>query len=161
MLRLALLGPPTTEFDGHPAAFDTRKSIALLAVLAVARRPQSRDSVSAMLWPESDDNRARSSLRRTLSVTSAAVGDALRTSRATIELDPAQVWCDLWEFEGLAERNDVESLSGAAALYRDHFLSGFRARAGAEFDHWQELVAEEQRQRLSRVLEAVTSRQVV
>jgi DNA-binding SARP family transcriptional activator len=135
--------------------FDTRKSVALLALLAVARRAQSRDTVSAMLWPESDDAHARSSLRRTLSVTAAAVGGALLTSRASIELDGASAWCDLWEFERLAAAGDRPSLASAAGLYRDDFLSGFRARAGAEFDHWQELVAEELRLRLGRALETL------
>jgi DNA-binding SARP family transcriptional activator/tetratricopeptide (TPR) repeat protein len=155
VLRLELLGTPTVALDGVPAVFDTRKSVALLALLAVARRPQSRDTLAAMLWPESDDARSRSSLRRTLSVTAAAVGNALRTSRTTIELDPALVTCDVWEFERLARQGDSQSMSSAAALYRDDFLSGFRARAGAEFDHWQQLVAEDQRQRLSGLLEAL------
>lgn len=155
MLRLGLLGSPTVERDGVPAVFDTRKAVGLLALLAVARRPQSREALSAMLWPDSDDSHARSSLRRTLSVTSAAVGDALRISRASVELDAARVWCDVWEFERLAGCEDPGSLSAAASLYRDDFLAGFRPRAGAEFDHWQELVGEELRQRLSRVLEAL------
>lgn len=152
MLRLALLGPPIVERDGNLATFDTRKSTALLALLAGAAGPLTRDGLAAMLWPESDDARARASLRRTLSVTAAAVGPPLAVSRTTVGLDRSQVWCDLWEFEHLATRDDPSSLTAAASLYRGDVLSGFRARAGAEFDHWQERMAEEHRQRLGGVL---------
>jgi len=152
VLRLAVLGHPVVESGGASVSFDTRKSVALLALLVVARSPRSRAGLTAMLWPDSDESRARSSLRRTLSVTAAGVGDALDISRTTVALDPSRAWCDLWEFERLAEKGDADSLAAAAALYRDDFLAGFDARAGVEFDHWQELVAEEQRQRLSPLL---------
>ncbi len=161
MLRLGLLGPPTVERDGTSLAFDTRKSVALLALLAIQRRAQGRETLAAALWPESDEVRARSSLRRTLSVTASAVGPSMRTTRATVELDAAHVWCDVWEFERLSAAGDPSSLSAAAALYRDAFLAGFHARAGAEFEHWQEVVAEGQRQRLGRVLEQLVDVEVV
>jgi len=153
MLRLGLLGPPTVELDEAPAVFDTRKAVALLALLAVERREQSRDQLAVALWPDSDDARSRASLRRTLSVTSASVGAALRISRSTVVLDQHECWCDLWEYARLAAASDAASLSAAAELYRGDFLAGFHARAGAEFDHWQEVVAEEQRQRLGAVLD--------
>lgn len=152
MLRLAFLGPPVVERDGEPATFDTRKSIALLALVAGSSEPQTRDGLAAALWPESDDARARSSLRRTLSVTVAGVGPALEVSRTTVGLDRSMTWCDLWEFDRLAGRDDRESLTSAASLYRSDFLAGFRARAGAEFDLWHERMTEEHRQRLSAVL---------
>jgi DNA-binding SARP family transcriptional activator len=152
MLQLALLGPPIVERDGSPVSFDTRKAVALLALLATSKSAQSRERLAALFWPESDDSRARSSLRRTLSVALAAAGPALQVTRATVSLDAASVWCDLWEFERLAEHDDVVPLAEAAALYRDDFLAGFSARGGPELDDWQQLVGEEQRQRLSRVL---------
>ena len=133
-------------------SFDTRKSVALLALLAVSRAPRSRVGVAAMLWPDSDESRARSSLRRTLSVTAARVGGALEVSRATVRLHESGVWCDLWEVHRLCALDDAGALAEAVSLHRDDFLAGFSARAGAEFDHWQEVVAEEERQRLSVTL---------
>ena len=63
-LELFLLGPPRVELDGAPARFDTRKAMALLAVLAFAEGPVGRDTLAALLWP--DYARARAALRRTL-----------------------------------------------------------------------------------------------
>ncbi|HVC14229.1 MAG TPA: AAA family ATPase [Acidimicrobiales bacterium] len=152
MLRLGLLGPPVVEQDGVPATFDTRKSVALLALLAGTAGPRTREGLAVALWPESDDTHARASLRRTLSVTAGAVGPALDVTRTTVALDSSQVWCDLWEFERLGNTGDPLSLAEAASLYRGDFLAGFRARAGAEFDHWHERMADEQRRRLGAAL---------
>ncbi len=155
MLRLALLGPPVVELDGTAARFDTRKAVALLAVLATARAEQSRERLAALFWPDSDDERSRSSLRRTLSVTASATGSALVVTRSTVALDESQVSCDLWDFERLAAGGDAASLAAALSLYRDDFLAGFRPGGGPELDDWQQLVGEEQRQRLGRVLAAL------
>ena len=43
-LRLALLGPPVVLRDGTPVTFDTRKAIALLALLAVTGREHPSSS---------------------------------------------------------------------------------------------------------------------
>ena len=45
-LSLALLGPPTVSRDGRPVTFDTRKAIALLALLAVTGREHSREELA-------------------------------------------------------------------------------------------------------------------
>src|SRR5258708_35012980 len=79
-LSLALLGPPVVERDGDRVTFDTKKAIALLAVLSVTGRDQSRDRLAALLWPESDTTHARGPLRRTLSGTAAAMGGRLTIS---------------------------------------------------------------------------------
>ena len=69
-----LLGPPRVERDGTAVAFDTRKAMALLAVLALADRPRPRDVLAELLWPEHDAEHARGALRRTLSALRTAVG---------------------------------------------------------------------------------------
>ena len=80
-----LLGPPRVERDGAAVAFDTRKAVALLAVLALADRPRPRDVLAELLWPEHDAEHARGALRRTLSALRSAVGadfvDATRDQR--------------------------------------------------------------------------------
>ena len=68
-LRLALLGPPVVLRDGLAVTFDTRKAVALLALLAVTGREHSREQLADLLWPEADSAKGRASLRRTLSVT--------------------------------------------------------------------------------------------
>ena len=98
--------------DGEPLRVDTRKASAIVALLAVERRPYARDELAAMFWPESDDESARSALRRTLSVLRAALGDRwLRVDRSTVALAAHGdgVWLDLAALEAgrVARRSGV------------------------------------------------------
>jgi DNA-binding SARP family transcriptional activator len=152
-LRLALLGPPVVLREGLPVTFDTRKAVALLALLAVTGRGHSREQLADLLWPEADSAKARASLRRTLSVTAAAMGSGLIISRAAVTLDLAAVEVDVREFEALIGRADAESLERAVQLYRDDFLSGFVLRGCPDFEEWQASVSEGLRQALARGLQ--------
>jgi DNA-binding SARP family transcriptional activator len=87
-LSLALLGPPVVKRDGVPVTFDTRKAIALLALLAVTGREHSREQLADLLWPDADSAKGRASLRRTLSVTAAAMSPGLTITRAAVTLEP-------------------------------------------------------------------------
>jgi DNA-binding SARP family transcriptional activator/tetratricopeptide (TPR) repeat protein len=156
-LRLALLGPPAVLRDGIPVTFDTRKAIALLALLGVTGREYSREQLADLLWPEADSARGRASLRRTLSVTAAAMGAGLAISRAAVTLEPAAVGVDVREFETLIVRPDAESLERAVELYRDDFLSGFVLRSCPDFEEWQASVAEGLRQSLARGLQRLVA----
>jgi DNA-binding SARP family transcriptional activator/tetratricopeptide (TPR) repeat protein len=156
-LRLALLGPPAVLRDGSPVTFDTRKAIALLALLAVTGREHSREQLADLLWPEADSAKGRASLRRTLSVTAAAMGAGLTISRAAVTLELAAVQVDVREFEGLVARPDAESLERAAQLYRDDFLSGFVLRGCPDFEEWQDSVSEGLRQSLARGLQRLVT----
>jgi DNA-binding SARP family transcriptional activator/tetratricopeptide (TPR) repeat protein len=153
VLRLALLGPPRIERDGSPVHFDTRKAVALLALVSMAEQPLSRERLATMFWPDSDDERARGALRRTLSVTAAGVGDALLVTRATVAVQKHQVQVDAVEFRRLLARGDLVALDKACALYRDDFLAGFAVRDCPDFDDWQSSTAADLRQRLSAALE--------
>ncbi len=156
-LRVALLGPPVVQRDGVPVSFDTRKAIALLAVLGVTGREHSRERLAGLLWPDADAVRARGSLRRTLSVTAAELGDALVITRSTVTLVPSVARLDVTDFEGLAGRSDADSLRSAVRLYRDDFLTGFALRDCPEFDEWQLAEADRLRQQMARALERLTA----
>ena len=156
-LRLALLGPPVVLRDGLPVTFDTRKAVALLALLAVTGREHSREQLADLLWPEADSAKGRASLRRTLSVTAAAMGAGLTISRAAVNLELAAVQVDVREFETLIARADAESLERAVQLYRDDFLSGFVLRSCPDFEEWQSSVAEGLRQALARGLQRLVA----
>ncbi len=156
-LNLALLGPPAVTRDGGPVSFDTRKATAVLALLAVHDHELSRERLAALLWPEADAARARASLRRTLSVTAAAVGPGLRVTRAAVALDPDRVRVDVTDFEALAAGPDAGALERAARLYRDDFLAGFSLRDCPEFDDWQAATADRLRQRFAAVLERLVT----
>lgn len=151
-LRLALLGPPNVELDGRPVTFDTRKAVALLALLAVDGRARSRDELAALFWPDADEGRAKAALRRTLSVTGAGVGDALQAGRDTVALAAGATRIDVAEFRSLTEQDDLDALAQGAALYRGDFLSGFSVRGAPEFDDWQLFTAESLRLQLGATL---------
>jgi len=156
-LRLALLGPPVVLRDGTPVTFDTRKAIALLALLAVTGREHSREQLADLLWPEADSTKGRASLRRTLSVTAAATGAGLTISRAAVTMELAAVRVDVREFESLIARPDAGSLERAVGLYRDDFLSGFVLRGCPDFEEWQASVSEGLRQALARGLQRLVA----
>lgn len=65
MLELALLGSPEVRHDGVRWRPPTRKSVALLAIVA-ADGGVGRVSLCALLWPELDEAAARRNLRREL-----------------------------------------------------------------------------------------------
>ena len=150
-VELHLLGPPRVLVDGRRVAFDTRKAVALLAVLAVAGREVDRGALAALLWPELDRTRARAALRRTLSV-AAAVGPALVTSATGAALDLDAVRCDVREFRALAAGSDPAGWRRAAGLAEEGFLAGFSLRDSPAFEEWQLATAEAIRDELSRVL---------
>src|SRR6266545_5217870 len=76
-LTLALLGALEVTLDGqHVGGFAYDKVRALLAYLAVeADRPQRREALAALLWPEQPDPTARNNLRRALLTLRAAIDD--------------------------------------------------------------------------------------
>src|SRR5580704_4158114 len=156
-LRLALLGPPVVLRDGLPVTFDTRKAVALLALLAVTGREHSREQLADLLWPDADSAKGRASLRRTLSVTAAVMSAGLTISRAAVTLELTAVQVDVREFEALIVRADAESLERAVELYRDDFLSGFVLRGCPDFEEWQSSVAEGLRQELARGLQRLVT----
>lgn len=134
-LRVSLLGAPSIQAGRTRIATDTRKATALLAYLAVTEQPQRRSTVAALLWPDTDEQKARGALRRTLSVLRTALRDRwLVAEGETVELERQSVRVDVVDFR----RAIREGQFGAAtALYRGDFLQGFSLRDSREFDDWQ------------------------
>ena len=147
------------SWSGTPFAitFDTKKAVALLALLAVAGREQSRERIAAQLWPDSDPVHARGSLRRTLSVTAAAVGEGLLINRTSVALQPRRMRVDVTDFAALIGRPDAASLERGVRLYRDDFLAGFSLRDCPDFEDWQSATADRLRQDLAGALERLVA----
>ena len=123
--------------DRH-AVVDTRKALAIVALVAGEARPFARDELAAMFWPEADDEAARGALRRTLSaLRSAVAGPGLVIERARVALDPAAASVDLTDLERLATSDRRADLEAAALLARGPFLAGFALRDSPAFDDWQ------------------------
>jgi len=164
---IRLLGPVLVTVDGEPLAVDTRKAVALLAWLAVARRPASREALAALLWPDSDGPDSKGALRRTLSVLRAGLHDAgLAVDRSSVALRVHEVDVDVWRFRtelGTARSHDhpstatcadcLRALTNAAQLARGDFMEGFALRDSEPFDEWQLAETESHRRDLASVLE--------
>src|SRR2546423_11520899 len=144
---LKLLGGAIIEAGGVPLGGGGahRPRLALLALLAVSKRPVSRDKLMGYLWPERDTDGARALLRTALYELRKVVGDeAIRRTGDALSIDPALLRCDVLEFEAAIASNDF---GRAAALYAGAFLDGFFLKDAAEFEPW----VDEERARLERL----------
>ena len=65
-LHLYALGPPEVRLGENLVTFPTRKTLALLIYLAIESRPQPREHLATLLWPEARPERSHASLRNTL-----------------------------------------------------------------------------------------------
>ena len=154
-LSLYLLGPTRVKLDESYIEIKPRKALALLIYLAVTAEPHSRDSLATMLWPNSDQQRARHSLRSRLSELNLILrNNWIEASRESVSLRSG-FWLDVLEFQRkLAENStDLQSLIAAVDLYRDDFLTGFTLPDSPEFDEWQFFLSENLRQALASALE--------
>ena len=160
-LNIFLLGPPRIDLDEVPLEIKRRKAFALLIYLVLTGKPQSRDALAVLLWPDSSQSRARTALSRHLSELNKIVGEGwLRLERERVGLHPDRnVWLDVTEFQRTvtacpeAISDCLEPLSQAITLYRDDFLTGFTLPDCPEFDEWQFFQTEGLRQQLALSLE--------
>lgn len=137
MLRLHTFGSCFLERDGTrlDALSGQRKGLALLALLAAAgERGVGRDALLAHLWPESDEERARislkqlvHSLRRQLQVPELLLGST------SLRLNPNHATSDAADFRDALRRDDPDA---AVAIYAGPFLDAFYLKDAAEFERW-------------------------
>jgi DNA-binding SARP family transcriptional activator len=148
MIRFRVLGRFGLErIDGPtgPAA-EQRKPLALLTLLTMARsRGLTREKLVAFLWPESNEEASRNTLKQTLYSLrrDLAVDDLIVTGPAqALVINPAAASADVWTFEDAIDRGALEE---AVDAYTGPFLDGFFLRGCAEFEQW----AERERARLA------------
>jgi predicted ATPase/DNA-binding SARP family transcriptional activator len=166
-LILQFLGLPHVLLDDRPISTDRRKAIALLAYLAVndigrPRQKYSRESLSALLWPDYDQAKAFSNLRTILWELRQAIGESwLIADRESVQLNPdAEIDLDVARFQDLLFQSRQHSdpalriplLSDAVKLYRDHFLTGFSLKDAPNFNEWAFAESEELRRKLTDTL---------
>src|SRR5215217_7590127 len=166
-LILQLLGLPQVLRDDRPISTDRRKVIGLLAYLSVndiGRSPQrySRESLSALLWPDFDQARAFSSLRTTIWELRRALGESwLIAEREEIHVnESSEIDLDVARFQDLLSQSRQQNepalriplLSEAAKLYRDRFLTGFSLKDAPNFNEWTFAEAEDLHRKLAEAL---------
>ena len=140
MLRVHLFGKlEIWSAEGQVVQLSTRKVEQLLAYLWLHRdRPQPRERLAGLFWPESSEKRARLSLRHALHDLRKSLepeeqgGTYLLLARASVRFHPeAPCWVDVQEFERrVQEAADPENedrarlLQEAVSLHRGEFLEG-------------------------------------
>ena len=133
--RLRLFGPPslTDESGGTPSGLGPGKPLAVICYLAREGEVR-RETVTALLWGETSESKARNAFRQALHRLRSALGQEM------VPHDPdtvriaggADLWVDAEEFErALAEGRPED----AVELVDGDFLEGF-AVGEPGFDHW-------------------------
>lgn len=135
MLSLSLLGKvELTISDKPPHGAVTAKVIALLCYLVVTRQPHSRHLLAGLLWGDSPEEKAKTSLRVALSALRKVLPEHIEADRLTVRLrSDAPTWCDLIEWEQLIEAGQ---LAEAAALARGRFMADFHIEGADAFEEW-------------------------
>ena len=155
MIEFRTLGGLSLGTAGPPDNALTRpRALALLSVLAVAAPAAvGRERVLALLWPESDDDRARNALNQTLFVIRREIGvaDAV-LGRSDLRLNPAAVSADVVRFE---EAMAAGNLPAAVAAYAGPFLAGFHLSDCPEFERWVDQVRDRLTRRIVLALQSL------
>ncbi|MEO6062938.1 MAG: BTAD domain-containing putative transcriptional regulator [Thermoflexales bacterium] len=134
MLRIAALGPLELTLDDISLARLPAKAKALLVYLAIEARPHSRQRLAGLLWGESTEAQARTSLRNTLmQLREAGVGPHLVIGRQQVAFDVSQ-----------PHRLDVAELLNSAAqvgsrgagIYIGEFLADSPLRDAPQYEEW-------------------------
>jgi DNA-binding SARP family transcriptional activator/Tfp pilus assembly protein PilF len=134
-VRIHTLGNLRVDVDDYPQADLPAQPVrcALLLYLAV-EGTATRDTLTALLWPDRDDERARHSLSQTLYELRRQLGpEWIETTGELLRVRNVEV--DATEFSGLvAAGADADAL----ALYGGHFLQGVHTGSSVAFETWVE-----------------------
>jgi len=138
MLELRTLGEVSlTAGDGRElhSVLAQSKRVALLAYLASPSTPRfvSRDTLTGLLWPDVDEERARSSLRSSLYFLRRSLGPEVLLSPGEQEvgLDPERLTCDAAAFEAALDEGRSEA---ALDLYGGDYLRGLAPSGAHAFE---------------------------
>jgi DNA-binding SARP family transcriptional activator/tetratricopeptide (TPR) repeat protein len=156
--RLRVFGGALIEGSNGPltGAFAQRRRLALLSLLAASPAGSSRDRIVSLLWPESDDERARHSLAQLVHALRRDFGDHVISGGSTaIRLEADVLPSDIADFDRAiaAGRSDE-----AAALYTGPFLDGFHLGGCAEFERWVDGERDRTRTRATQAIETLARR---
>jgi DNA-binding SARP family transcriptional activator len=157
LLRLSLLGGVALRVGKQEIAIESRKATALIAYLALAPgMKESRDRLTTLLWSETEDAKARASLRQSLHVVRKAFGNAgfggLSADKLHVSLDRSALITDLDDAMASVDRGQPPDILIQRMRITDDFLAGYDD-IDPLFNHWLRLERECVRQRFLRGLE--------
>lgn len=125
--------------DGASRVISQSKVIAMLALLALAPSASftRRDRLAGLLWPELDQQHARTALRKAIHFARSVLGDEVITNRGDEELvlSASALWCDVVDMRASIEQGRLQR---AVDLYRGDLMPGFFLPECHDFDAWLE-----------------------
>lgn len=142
-LEFRLLGGlHITRTDTRGIHFISNKVPALLAYLAVTRRPHTREKLAALLWGEQSESDAKNNLRQALTNLRKIDADSLEITRDSVVFD-GDCFLDTAQFEqGIRSAALLEPeaaspfLTESIRLYQGDFMEGFSVRDAPDFEDW-------------------------
>jgi serine/threonine-protein kinase len=152
---LALAGP-----DGNSltSVLAQPKRVALLAYLALGSgfAFYRRDSLLPVFWPEFDQERARSALRRALHFLRQSLGEhvLIRRGDEEVGLNADRIWCDAVAFRSALGEGRLDA---ALALYGE-LLPGFFVPDAPQFEQWLDEERARLRSRAARAAALLSER---
>ncbi len=177
-LSLAFLGAPQVHHAGRMLTFRTRKALGLLVYLAVAGGMHSRERLTALFWPESDEEQGRASLRNTLLYLRNALSETsdsphLITERDALGFDftsafeidvhtlqtafkQARTHAHVEDLEARMRPTLLSQFQAAVEQYRGDFLDDFSLDDAPDFDDWMRLQRETWHRCMSTVFDRLS-----
>ena len=150
-LFLKLLGSPCILRNGETINLGTKKSLALIAYLAIHKSPVQRDILDNLLWPELSSEKARRNLRGELARIHRSLGDGIVLNELqAIKINPTEIDVDFWQLSEALEKGDTAKFT---ELYKGNLLEGFYLKDSEVFESWLEEAREDLQDSIKETLE--------
>ena len=136
--RLVTLGGLVLQDEeGRAVSSLGPRNLALLAYLALATKPLSRDHVAELFWGDRDEERARHSMREALSKLRQLLGPESIPQRSNSVALAASVPL-LVDARALIAASTAGDVKQVTELYRGPFLDGVHAGGSRSFEDWSD-----------------------
>ena len=121
--------------DGQPQTSLGPRNLTLLAYLALATKPLTRDHVAELFWGDRDEDRARHSMREALSKLRQLLGaDSIARRSDRVMLDPSvPLSVDARQLVAASSSGDARAV---VALYGGPFLDGIHTGGARSLEDW-------------------------
>jgi DNA-binding SARP family transcriptional activator len=158
LVRISLLDGMSLHVDGREVRLNSRKAKALIAYLLLTpHMTETRDRLVGLLWSETEDAKARASLRQLLHSLRDAFDQeglvGLSTDKTHVSLDGSVFETDLGCALASIDRGDPADTLVTEACITDSFLRGYDD-IDPSFGSWLAIKRESVRQLLIQRLEA-------
>jgi DNA-binding SARP family transcriptional activator len=164
-LTLQLHAYPVLSMNGRAVPLKLKHGLALLAYLSEQRGPVGRETLAALLWPESGTSVGRARLRRLVHTLHGALGGSL------VEGDADALWLGTgWHSDIQATRAAIAHAHGAAVVDAQRLAPLLRPQAAGwldgftldaePFSEWQDSQRRVQQAAVQRALEHAAERAV-